>query len=124
MKGILFVLLLISGFSYGQEEVFVVPDEEPTFPGGMSDMQKWIATHVEYPEKSIENGEQGIVYVQFVVRIDGSITDVKVIRGVSELLDAEAIRVVKLMPKWNPAEKDGKKINCQYTLPIKFVNQK
>ena len=83
-------------------------------------MMTWIQKHIEYPQLAIEMGEQGIVYVQFVVNKDGSIEQVKVMRGVSDALDDEAKRVVKRMPKWTPGEQAGKKVRVRYTLPIHF----
>jgi len=93
---------------------------EPTFPGGESAMMTWIQEHIEYPQLAVEMGEQGIVYVQFVVNKDGSIEKVKIMRGVSDALDDEAKRVVKRMPKWTPGEQAGKKVRVRYTLPIHF----
>lgn len=93
---------------------------EPTFPGGEGAMMTWIQEHIEYPQLAVEMGEQGIVYVQFVVNKDGSIEQVKIMRGVSDALDDEAKRVVKKMPKWTPGEQAGKKVRVRYTLPIHF----
>ena len=67
-----------------------------------------------------ENGIQGKVFVQFVVWKDGSIRDVKVVKGVHKTLDNEATRVVKTMPKWTPGKQRGKAVNARFTLPIKF----
>lgn len=93
---------------------------EPTFPGGEGAMMTWIQEHIEYPQLAVEMGEQGIVYVQFVVNKDGSIEQVKIMRGVSDALDDEAKRVVRRMPKWTPGEQAGKKVRVRYTLPIHF----
>jgi protein TonB len=93
---------------------------EPTFPGGEGAMMTWIQSNIEYPQLAVEMGEQGIVYVQFVVNKDGSIEQVKIMRGVSDALDDEAKRVVKKMPKWTPGEQAGKKVRVRYTLPIHF----
>lgn len=68
----------------------------------------------------MENGIQGKVYIQFVIERDGSITDVKVLRGVDASLDKEAVRVVKAMPKWKPGKQRGKPVRVSYTLPINF----
>ncbi|MEX1001481.1 MAG: energy transducer TonB [Crocinitomicaceae bacterium] len=108
-----------------EEEVKVEPivdfaEVEPEFPGGEAAMMEWIRDHIEYPPLSIEMGEQGIVYVQFVVNKDGSIEQVRIMRGVSDPLDSEAKRVVKAMPKWKPGEQAGKKVRVRYTLPIHF----
>jgi len=91
----------------------------PEFPGGASEMAAFIQKNFEYPEISREMGEQGTVWVEFVVYSDGEIRDVKVVKGVSPALDNEAKRVVKAMPKWKPGEQAGKKVNVRYTIPIK-----
>jgi periplasmic protein TonB len=102
------------------EAVVDFAELEPAFPGGEGAMMTWIQEHIEYPQLAIEMGEQGIVYVQFVVNKDGSIEQVKTLRGVSDALDSEAKRVVKRMPKWTPGEQAGKKVRVRYTLPIHF----
>ncbi|MCG8577849.1 MAG: energy transducer TonB [Flavobacteriales bacterium] len=123
-------------FSAMEEDIDEVPDDEPeeiveepiadfaevepSFPGGESAMMEWIRDNIEYPQLSVEMGEQGIVYCQFVVNKDGSIEQVKVVRGVSDALDDEAKRVVRRMPKWTPGEQAGKKVRCRFTLPIHF----
>jgi len=103
-----------------EEPIADFAEVEPTFPGGESAMMTWIQEHIEYPQLAVEMGEQGIVYVQFVVNKDGSIEKVKIMRGVSDALDDEAKRVVKKMPKWTPGEQAGKKVRVRYTLPIHF----
>lgn len=102
----------------GESEVFVVVEDMPSFPGG--NVQKWISKNVKYPVLAMENGIQGKVYIQFVIEKDGSITDVKVIRGVDASLDKEAVRVVQAMPKWKPGKQRGKAVRVSYTLPINF----
>jgi protein TonB len=103
-----------------EEPIADFAEVEPTFPGGEGAMMSWIQEHIEYPQLAVEMGEQGIVYVQFVVNKDGSIEQVKIMRGVSDALDDEAKRVVKRMPKWTPGEQAGKKVRVRYTLPIHF----
>ena len=93
---------------------------EPAFPGGESAMMEWIQQNIEYPQLAVEMGEQGIVYCQFVVNRDGSIEQVRIVRGVSDSLDDEARKIVKKMPKWTPGEQAGKKVRCRFTLPIHF----
>ena len=80
----------------------------PSFPGGEAAMGEWIRNAIDYPPMSVEMGEQGTVYVQFVVNKDGSIEKVKIVRGVSDELDDEAKRVVRKMPKWTPGQQAGK----------------
>lgn len=102
----------------GEAEIFQVVEDMPTFPHGS--VQKWIAQNVKYPVIARENGIQGKVYVQFVIEKDGSITDVKVVRGVDSSLDKEAVRVVSMMPKWKPGRQRNKPVRVSYTLPINF----
>ncbi len=102
----------------GDSEVFMVVENMPTFSGG--DVQKWISKHVKYPVLAMENGIQGKVYVQFVIERDGSVSNVKVVRGVDSSLDKEAVRVVKSMPKWTPGKQRGKPVRVSFTLPINF----
>lgn len=99
-------------------DVFFVVEDMPQFPGG--NVSKWIAKNVKYPMLAQENGIQGKVFVKFVIEKDGSITDVQVSRGVDALLDKEAIRVIKAMPKWKPGKQRGKAVRVSYTLPINF----
>lgn len=103
-----------------EEKIYDFVEVEPSFPGGAAAMQEWIRDHVEYPELAREMGEQGIVYVKFVVSSDGSIQSVKIAKGVSDALDAEAKRVVKSMPRWTPGEQAGKPVSVNFTLPINF----
>lgn len=133
MKVILSILLLIPMVLFSQhglteakvetskEKVYEEVDTEATFPGGASEMMRYIGNSVKYPEISMENGEQGKVFVQFVVNTNGTLSDIKVLRGVSKEIDNEAVRVVKNMPKWTPADVDGEKVRSYATLPINFV---
>ena len=96
------------------------PDVEAGFPGGPAAMMKWINDNVKYPQTSIEMNEQGRVFLSFVVEKDGSITNVKVERGISIDLDREAKRVVRNMPKWIPGESAGRAVRARCRLPINF----
>lgn len=102
-------------------EVIDFPDVEAQFPGGTSELRKFINEHIVYPEEAVKKKEQGKVFVAFLVKKDGSIEQIKIERGVSESLDAEAVRLIRLMPKWIPAEKDGKPIESICRLPIAFT---
>jgi len=102
------------------EPVVDFPDVEAKFKGGESAMQKWMQQNVVYPEMSIEMGEQGKVYLKFVVEKDGKISNVEVIKGVSRELDDEAKRLVRAMPGWKPAKSKGKKVRSSFTMPINF----
>lgn len=92
----------------------------PEYPGGYNAMFDFISKNVKYPKESKEKGIEGRVYVQFVVEKDGSLNEITVLRGVSEDIDAEAIRVVKAMPKWKPGMNEGKTVRVQYVLPFNF----
>ena len=103
-----------------EQQIFQVVEEMPEFPGGMAECMKWLGKNIKYPTISQENGVQGRVTVNFVVNADGSIVDVKVLRGVDPYLDKEALRVVGLMPKWKPGKQRGKEVRVKYTLPVMF----
>ncbi len=107
-----------------EEPVFFIVEQMPEFPGGEIALRKYIAEHVEYPTIARENDIQGKVYIQFEVTKNGNIGQVKVARGVDPLLDKEAIRVVKSLPKWKPGMQRGKPVNVWYTVPINFQLQK
>lgn len=103
------------------KEVYEVVENMPEFPdGGMPGLMKYLSANIRYPEAAHKAGTQGRVTVQFVVGKDGSIGDVKVIRGVDPTLDAEAIRVISGMPKWKPGTQKGEPVNVKYTVPVMF----
>ena len=99
---------------------FSVVEKMPEFEGGVENMLKYLQQNIKYPEEAIKNGTQGRVVVQFVVNKDGSIVDANVVKSVSPELDAEALRVVKSMPKWTPGEQRVEKVRVQFTLPVQF----
>lgn len=107
-----------------EEEVepisFAVVEEKPTFPGGEAELLKFIAENTKYPEIAKENGIQGRVFVQFVIDKNGNVTNVTIARGVDPYLDAEAIRVVKMMPRWTPGKQRGKPVPVTFVVPINF----
>jgi len=103
--------------------VFQVVEKMPSFPGGDSQLFKFLNDNVKYPVIAQENGVQGRVICQFVVNRDGSIVDVEVVRSVDASLDKEAIRVIKSMPKWSPGQQRGKPVRVKYTLPVNFKLQ-
>jgi protein TonB len=106
-----------------QAEIFTVVEEQPGYPGGEEARIKFLQDNIKYPEEAKELGIQGKVFVTFVVEVDGSITDVKVLRGIGGGCDEEAIRVVKAMPKWVPGKQRGVPVRVQFNLPIKFTLQ-
>jgi TonB family protein len=102
------------------EEIFVVVEEQPEYPGGQEAMMKFLSDSIVYPDEAKAKGIQGRVICNFVVMKDGSIDDVNVVRGVDPLLDAEAVRVLKSMPAWKPGKQRGQAVNVRYTLPLEF----
>ena len=102
------------------DDVFVVVEEQPQFPGGTQAMMKFLGENIIYPEEAHKNGIQGRVIVNFVVNKDGSLSDTKIVRGQDPLLDAEAIRVISAMPNWKPGMQKGEPVNVRFTLPIVF----
>ena len=102
------------------DEVFVVVEEQAEFPGGMDSMYAYIQKNLKYPEAAEEKGIEGRVFVSFIIERDGSITNVKCLRGIGGGCDEAAMEVVKNMPKWQPAKQRGKEVRCQFNLPIRF----
>ncbi len=101
--------------------VYDLVETAPTFPGGEEALFKFVSETTKYPAKALAQNIQGRVIVQFIINEDGSVDeDVKIVRGVDELLDKEAIRVVKLMPKWTAGKLDGKEVRVRYQLPFTF----
>ena len=103
-----------------EQQIFQVVEEMPEFPGGMGECMKFLSKNINYPSISQENGVQGRVIVQFVVNTDGSIVEPVVMRGVDPYLDKEALRVIKMMPKWSPGKQRGKPVRVKYTVPVMF----
>ena len=101
-------------------EVFKVVEQQPQFPGGIEALYKFLNDHIRYPEQAAQNNIQGRVTVQFVVERDGSIGEVKVVRGKDPDLDKEAVRVVKSLPNFIPGKNNGQAVRVWYTLPINF----
>jgi periplasmic protein TonB len=105
------------------KEIFTVVEEQPGYPGGDEARIKFLQENIKYPEEAKELGVQGKVFVTFVVEVDGSITDVRVLRGIGAGCDEEAIRVVRSMPRWVPGKQRGQPVRVQFNLPIKFTLQ-
>ena len=101
---------------------FVLVEQKPTFQGGdANDFSRWISQHLDYPEIAKANGVQGRVMVQFTVQKDGTVGNVKLLRGVDPSLDKEALRVVALSPKWEPGRQRDRSVNVTYQFPVIFV---
>lgn len=105
-----------------KDEIITFVDIQAEFPGGYQEMARFIAKNTRYPQEDIEMGNEGKVYLRFVVGKDGDIEDVRVTRGVefSEKMNKEAIRVVKSMPNWKPGEVNGKAVRSYFDLPVNF----
>ena len=110
----------MDGYDIPESDVVMFADVMPEYPGGTNAMFDFIRKNVKYPESAKEKGIEGRVYVNFVIDKDGSISDIKVLRGLCKEIDEEAVRVVKAMPKWNPGMQDGEPVRVQYTLPFYF----
>lgn len=100
--------------------IFNVVESDPKFPGGMAALYRFLAQNIKYPQLARDNGITGKVYVTFVVERDGSIANPKVIKDIGGGCGQEAIRVVKMMPRWKPGRQRGKRVRVQYSLPINF----
>lgn len=109
--------------STAKEEVFMVAEQMPEFPGGMKELLKFLQDNVKYPESAMKKNVQGRVIVQFVVEKDGTPTEFNVVRSVDPDLDAEALRVLQTMPKWKPGMQRGKIVRVKFTVPVSFKLQ-
>lgn len=120
----MFVLLFSFMTSTAQTKkndmVFDVVEVMPQYPGGPIAMLKYIMENIKYPEQAMKEGIQGRVTVRFIVEKDGSISDVKPVLSVHPLLNKEAVRVVKSMPKWSPGKHNGKPVRVRFNLPVMF----
>lgn len=103
-----------------EEEIFVVAENMPSFPGGDAALLQYLGKNIKYPTISAETGTQGRVIVQFVVDKDGTITNPVVVKSVDAYLDKEALRVINAMPKWTPGKQRNQPVRVKYTLPVMF----
>jgi periplasmic protein TonB len=101
-------------------KIFTSVEQVPEFPGGFNNFTQFLAKNIHYPADAVKNHRQGRVILSFVVETDGSLTEPKVVKGVSEDIDAEAIRVLKSSPKWQPGLQNGKPVRVQFAVPITF----
>ncbi len=139
MKRFLFILPLLFGLSLylapfqlfsqavgmapvaqQEEKVYEVVDEQPLFRGGEKARMRYLVDEINYPQQAMEEKIEGVVFIQFVVEKDGSISNVVVLRGVHELLDREALRVIAEMPHWTPGKVDGEAVRVLQTIPVRF----
>lgn len=103
-----------------KDKVFEVVEQMPSFPGGSGALMQYLSKNIKYPPVAEENGIQGRVVCSFVVERDGSVSDVRILKGVDPSLDKEAIRVVSAMPKWIPGRQNGQMVRVKYNLPVTF----
>lgn len=103
-----------------KEEVFYNVEQMPQFPGGEGELIKWLGNNINYPTIASEQGIQGRVSLRFVVRPDGSVDDVQIVKSLEASCDKEALRVVKKMPKWIPGRQNGNPVSVYYNLPVVF----
>ena len=106
--------------SQNNQKVYEHPEVMPEYPGGVSAMVEFLSKNVKYPKDAAKQKVEGRVLVWFVVETDGSLTDVKVAKKVFPSLDAEAVRVVKTMPKWTPGKHNNQPVRVRFALPIVF----
>ncbi|MBR1513688.1 MAG: energy transducer TonB [Bacteroidales bacterium] len=106
-----------------EQEIFQIVEEMPSFPGGEQKLMEHIAKNIKYPQIARETGVQGRVFVGFVVEPDGSISNVKLLRGIGGGCDEEAMRVIKSLPKWKPGKQRGKAVRVSYQIPVFFKLQ-
>ena len=103
-----------------EQEIFQIVEEMPAFPGGEGKLLEYVAKNIKYPQIARETGIQGRVFVGFVVEPDGSVSNVKILRGIGGGCDEEAMRVIKSLPKWKPGKQRGKAVRVSYQIPVVF----
>ena len=102
------------------DDVYVIVEEMPEFPGGKQALGQYLGAHITYPAVAQRNGLEGLVVLSFVVDQQGNITDIEPVKRLGGGTDEEAIRVVKSMPRWKPGKQNGRYVKTRFTLPIRF----
>lgn len=115
------IIEIVEEEEVAEPEIFSIVEDMPSFPGGEAKLFEYLGKSTKYPSMAKDAGVQGVVYVTFVVMEDGSIKNVKVLRGIGGGCDEEAVRVVESMPSWSPGKQRGKPVRVQYNLPIRFI---
>jgi TonB family protein len=105
----------------GEPDYFTIVEDMPKYPGGDAALIKYIAENVRYPQSAKENGVTGVVYVSYIVGADGRVSNVRVVRSSGPELDAEAVRVVSMLPRHTPGRQRGQAVPVQFTIPVRFV---
>lgn len=126
-------LMMLFGISFSKAQTsptaedkiysFVAMENPPKFPGGMAAFYKFLGENIKYPEQAKKENIQGTVFVSFVIEKDGSVSNVKTVRGLGAGTDQEAERVLGLSPNWVAGTLDGKPVRVKYNIPIKFANK-
>lgn len=116
-----FIPVMESEEASNEPDFFTVVEEMPSFPGGEEKLHLFLKENLVYPQMARESGIQGKVYVQFMVETDGRVTDVQLLRDIGGGCGAEAIRVVKMMPRWNPGKQRSKPVRVRFSMPVNFV---
>lgn len=124
----LITIVLAGVFSFGayaqeggsSHAIALSEREKPRYPGGDSELKKYLSLNLRYPNLALEQKIEGEVVIGFAINVDGSISDIKILKGMGYGCDEEAIRVIKAMPEWQPARMKGKTIRVVYTLPVVF----
>ncbi len=126
-SSLLIFLLLSAGISFAQEDdpkiqrqIFTSIEQMPEFPGGPAAMNKFLSKKLKYPKSAYKNNIEGRVVVQFIVEVDGTLSDIKIKHSLDPDCDKETLRVIRKMPKWNPGRQNGVAAACYYTLPVTF----
>ena len=122
---IMFFMAFVSANAYSQSDdsdnsVYAMVDERAQFPGGQNEMLKYLQENLQYPEAAKANNVHGRVFVKFIVERDGSLSDIKVMKGLGNGCDEEAIRLIQSMPKWKPGKNKGKEVRTSMTVPVNF----
>ncbi|MDD3876163.1 MAG: energy transducer TonB [Bacteroidales bacterium] len=118
-----YVPIVVEEEAVVEAEIFLVVEDPATFPGGEPARMRFLQENIRYPQIAREMGIQGTAYVTFVVEPNGSLTNIRVLRGIGGGCDEEAIRVVSIMPRWVPGKQRGQAVRVQFNMPIRFVLQ-
>ena len=103
-----------------EEGIYLFVEEDPSFPGGEKAMYDFLYKNLQYPKFASTHKITGTVVIRFVVEMDGSLSHISIAREIGGGCGDEAVRVVKMMPKWNPGKQSGKNVRCEFTLPVQF----
>lgn len=106
-----------------EEDVYLAVEQQAEFPGGNAALMKWLGTNMRYPEEAQKNDIQGRVIVKMIIEKDGTVSNATIVKSVDKDLDNEALRLVKIMPRWQPGKVSGVAVRSYYSLPLSFILQ-